>query len=130
MTNKKKGKLFTLLIPVLAIILLLGKSYILALVPYFPSCSVYKALGLYCPACGNTRSVVALLHGDVFTSLRYNIMPLLLIFLALLGYIELVTYSFYRHVRLLPRSLVFYLILIALMVIYWIGRNFSPFLTP
>ncbi|RDY32202.1 DUF2752 domain-containing protein [Lachnotalea glycerini] len=37
----------------------------------FP-CLFHKLTGLYCPGCGGTRSVHALLHGHPLVSLQYN----------------------------------------------------------
>ncbi len=130
MKQKHIGKTAAVLLPIMIIILLLRKEDILALVSYFPACSFYNAYDIYCPSCGNTRSVTALLQGDIPSSLRYNIIPVLLALMGILGYIELITYSFGRHIRLLPRRLSFYLILLAILMVYWIMRNFSPYLTP
>lgn len=35
--------------------------------------------GLYCPGCGGTRSVIALLHGNLMRSLYLNPLPAMLI---------------------------------------------------
>ena len=130
MKKKTIAKIVTILIPVTAFLLILFKDIILSFVPYFPSCYIYSLTHLYCPACGNTRSVTALLHGDLTSSLRYNLTPMLLILLLSLGYIELASYSFGKEIKVLPRKLSFYLILIAMLIAYWIIRNFIPYLTP
>ena len=36
-------------------------------------CSMVENLHIYCPGCGGTRSVYALLHLDIISSIRYNI---------------------------------------------------------
>ncbi|WP_429143824.1 DUF2752 domain-containing protein [Anaerotaenia torta] len=106
------------------------KDIILAIVPFLPACSLYSRFHLLCPACGNTRSVTALLHGDIAEALHYNPVPALLALLILLAYIEFAAHSFGRNLRILPRSLSFYLVLIALLVVYFIARNLYPPLAP
>jgi hypothetical protein len=130
MTNKKQNRILTLLIPLAGLLLLFVKDRINALTSYIPGCFVYNKLHLYCPACGNTRSVNALLQGDLIASLQYNITPGLVLLLAFLAYVEFAFASFGRPFRLLPRKLWFYLVLITLMVIYYITRNLSPSLAP
>jgi len=43
---------------------------------WLPKCLFHEATGLFCPGCGNTRALHALLHGHILMSLRYN--PLLI----------------------------------------------------
>lgn len=38
----------------------------------FPPCILHAITGYYCPGCGGTRAVIALLHGQVITSLYYH----------------------------------------------------------
>lgn len=38
----------------------------------FRECFILKNYGFYCPGCGGTRAVKALLHGQVLESLRYH----------------------------------------------------------
>ncbi len=68
----------------LAALLLLGVG---ALLPYsfdpsapnnyFPRCPSYWLLGVYCPGCGITRALHALLHGDVVQAFAYNPLAIL-----------------------------------------------------
>lgn len=37
-----------------------------------PPCIIHSRTGLYCPGCGGTRAVNALLHGHILTSLYYH----------------------------------------------------------
>lgn len=39
-----------------------------------PGCFLYETTSIYCPGCGGTRAVYALLHGDILLCLRNNIM--------------------------------------------------------
>ena len=61
-------------------------SAILLLVPpgsphakWLPKCMFYHVTGLYCPGCGATRALSAMLHGDMKASLHNNLLlfPLL-----------------------------------------------------
>ena len=131
MYSRRNAKLMTALIPILVSILYLNRDRILSfIIPRMPPCYFHSLLHVYCPSCGNTRSVIALLQGNLFTSLRYNLLPLLFLILFLLAYIELAAYSFGKKIRLVPRGLVFYLTLIILLCLYWVIRNFIPYLTP
>lgn len=48
--------------------------YFKFIVPILPdsSCFFWKVFGLYCPGCGGTRAVDALLHGHILQSLWYH----------------------------------------------------------
>lgn len=41
---------------------------------WLPKCMFYQWTGLYCPGCGSTRALSALLHGDLRASLHNNIL--------------------------------------------------------
>jgi hypothetical protein len=41
---------------------------------FFPACPLFTLTGLYCPGCGSQRAVSALLHGDIFEAIDYNVM--------------------------------------------------------
>lgn len=52
---------------------------------FYPACPVYRYLHLYCPGCGGTRALAAILHGRVSEAMHYNplfvmLLPLLLMF--------------------------------------------------
>ena len=52
---------------------------------YFPPCPFYKLSGLYCPGCGATRALHALLHGHVAAAFDFN--PLLVVALPFILYL-------------------------------------------
>jgi hypothetical protein len=52
--------------------------------PIFPPCLFRWLTGLYCPGCGGTRCVHALLHGELGQALAYNALVCLLVPLAIL----------------------------------------------
>ena len=79
----KKQELLTL-----GVLLVLGAAAcaVLLLVPpgsphakWLPKCMFHQMTGLYCPGCGATRALSAMLHGDVKASLHNNalLFPLL-----------------------------------------------------
>lgn len=43
-------------------------------------CLFSMITGLYCPGCGGTRAVIALIHGRMFQSLLYNPIPVYFLF--------------------------------------------------
>lgn len=116
--------------PILLLIIYIFHEEFIAFFSGLPTCLFYKTFHLYCPACGNTRCVTAFFHGHIFTALRYNISPFVFGFFLLLAYIEIAARGFGKSIRLLPRRLSIYLILIALLCLYYILRNFFPYLTP
>lgn len=90
----------------------------------FPACPSYTFFDIYCPGCGNTRSVQHLLKGDVIGSLRFNIVPIFGIAIGALAYLELVTFVFGKHKKIIPRDRKFWTITIIVFSLYFIIRNF------
>lgn len=128
--KKNKMKTALLLIPFLAFgIFIFLKQFVFCITAKFPSCFFRDTFQIYCPACGNTRSVLALLRGDLLTSLRYNITPMIL--LCLLGgfYLEAVNYYILKNYKkILPRNQIFWFSFLFLILLYYIIRNFIPYL--
>ena len=73
---------------------------------------------------------MALLRGDILGSIRYNVTPVLLAVLGGLWYVQGILRVLGKRVRLLPQSLWFWLGLIALVLLYYILRNFIPWMAP
>ncbi len=94
------------------------------------SCASKTMLGIYCPACGNTRAVLSLLRGDVLSSLHYNATIIILLLIGLIFYVELVARVFNKKLIIFPRRPLFVCIMLAVMLIYYVLRNFVPFLMP
>ncbi|MDF2986142.1 MAG: hypothetical protein K0R50_1652 [Eubacterium sp.] len=90
----------------------------------FPACPSYTYLHFLCPGCGNTRSVQHLLTGDIAESVRYNPVPLFGIIVGLLGYVELVAIVLNKPVIVIPRSKLFWKLIIFIFIFYFIIRNF------
>lgn len=53
---------------------------------WLPKCMFHQLTGLYCPGCGATRALSALLHGDIKASLHNNLLlfPLLALIVVLI----------------------------------------------
>ena len=64
-----------------------------------PPCFTYYAFGIQCPGCGITRSIIALVNGDILLSIRQNVYVLLIIVIGLMFYIE-----FALKIFVVPRS--------------------------
>ncbi|MBE5966079.1 MAG: DUF2752 domain-containing protein [Lachnospiraceae bacterium] len=120
----------TLLLPLAGIFIFTHRDWLLNLAYRLPPCPFYSIYHVYCPSCGNTRSVSALFQGKLLTSLRYNIIPILLLLFCLCGYLEAAAYSFGKPINILPRNYRFYLIGGLLIAAYLVFRNFIPYLTP
>lgn len=97
---------------------------IIALAKYMPACPFYELLHLYCPACGNTRSVVSLLEGDILLSLRYNITVPFLLLVSALFYVEGLGVVFGRRIRIVPKKYIVLYVILGLFVCYYLVRNF------
>jgi hypothetical protein len=96
-----------------------------------PECMVHKLTGWYCPGCGNTRAVIALLQGDVLLSLRQNVAIALAIVTGALLYVEPVMKAFGKSDFRSPvRSYKFLWTVLALLAVYYVVRNFVPQIAP
>jgi len=93
-------------------------------VKFIPQCPVYSRLHILCPGCGNTRSVAALLWGDILTSLKYNATVLLLCVIAVIYYMEGFMYIFVKPIVIIPRKLTTLYVILSVMIVYYVVRNF------
>ena len=97
---------------------------------YIP-CPIHFITDFYCPGCGITRMILAILRLDFYKAFRYNpllfiLMPFIIILL--IDYI----YSNYKNKTPLYKKIdnkIWY-ILIIILVIYGILRNIFPILAP
>lgn len=96
---------------------------------HFPTCIFYQATGYLCPACGNTRAVLALMHGQILRSIGYNPMIFILSIVLLCLYGELICFAIGKSQHILPRSNALLFLTIGVVVGYDIIRNFIPAIT-
>lgn len=125
------NKLFLIGIPVVGVFFfIILKYFSVFIVRWFPECVFYRLFHLYCPACGNTRSVLAFLRGDIISSLRFNVTPAVLIMVSAFYYLDKVSDMWGNGRRLFPRNNIFWIVMLVLLLCYYIFRNFVPYLTP
>lgn len=46
---------------------------------FYPQCPIFQYLHVYCPGCGTTRALAALLHARIAEALHYNALVVLLV---------------------------------------------------
>ena len=96
-----------------------------------PDCNFYRWTGLYCPGCGDTRAVIALMNGDILLSLRQNALIVVLLLIAIALYIELfLKVVFEKRFKSPILNLKFLCIFLILFAIYSVVRNFVPAIAP
>ena len=82
-----------------------------------PGCIFYKCTSLYCPGCGATRALHALVHGDIKEALSQNMLLFLMVPLlaAMAIYPKIVKFRFFAH------------IVLAVVVLFAVLRNLECF---
>lgn len=129
MTRKQKI-IIAVSAPIIVILLFVFRDFIMSLAPVLGECTFHKMTGLWCPGCGNTRSVNAMLHGHFLLAIRNNI-TLPFIAVALCGfYIELIFDIFGKKVKILTRKAWVWWTILVLFGVYFIARNFIPAIAP
>ena len=128
MTRKDKRILYVFLPVSVLLFVFLPRPFWMRLSYALPPCYFHYVTGWYCPGCGCTRSVRALLQGQFWLSLRYNILPLLTLIVAVLGYAEWGTHLFGRPRRLLPRHPAVIIPAGLVVFLYFIVRNIWEFM--
>ena len=128
--NKRQKIAVAVAAPTAVLLIWIFREQILGLAPYLGVCTFYELTGIHCPGCGNTRSVRALFNGDILLAVRNNaVLPFLLLLLLCL-YIELVADICGKKIKILPRKLWIWLVVIGLFCIYFVVRNFIPAIAP
>ena len=129
---KRNKKIFVCILPLIAIAFLYLAAFLYdkLIVSRGVPCILNLYTGYYCPGCGNTRSVMALLRGDIIASLRYNPAIIMLALVCTIFYIELLFKTFSKPKKILPRNGWFLFAVLGSLFIFYILRNFIPEISP
>lgn len=126
---KRTAAFFSILIPCFCVSVYLFKDCFFSLLSLMPRCLFNSVTGYLCPACGNTRCLMSLLHGDLIAAAGYNVAPILLLIIGVMLYAELVSTAFGHHLKILPRNYKIWMILLFTAVVYFITRNVLPWVS-
>ena len=93
-------------------------------------CPFRRLTGIHCPGCGGTRSILALIRGDFLEAIHDNPAGPMLVLVVILFYLEAVFAAFGKRVKLFPRSVWFWGVVIALHLVWAVARNLVPSMLP
>ncbi len=130
-TYSKKEKILYTLLPFCVIFAgYFAAKFFAQYVQYFPPCPSYTLLHIICPGCGLTRSVLALLDGDILLSLRQN--PLLITGIAgfSLMYVDFLLKVWGKKLPFDIYNNKAAWVVIALIALFTVARNIFPILAP
>lgn len=116
--------------PTAFLLIYLFKEQIFELTKFYGTCTLNMLTGIHCPGCGGTRSVKALLNGDILLAMRNNIVVPFGVLAGLCFYAEIVADIFGKKVKLLPRKPWIWWTVLGAFMIYFIARNFIPQIAP
>ena len=130
----KKRIFKTIFFFILGILFLVGYYFIYKKTGYGIPCLIYERTGFYCPGCGITRMIFALMRFDIPEAFRYN----QLLFILLPFLIAYFVYNVYLYIvdkkdTVLKKISNYVFIILLIIVIGWgIIRNLPmfPYLRP
>lgn len=112
--------------PLAATAIILSRDRWLAFKQFLPECAFHKVTGYLCPACGNTRCVECLIHGQLLRAFGYNITIPILLLVLFAVYAENMFTVLGKRVEILPRNACFWWVLGVIIFLYYFLRNFIP----
>jgi len=119
--DKNKGTIYLALILSLIIFFYLYNPTKI----FYPPCPFCYLTGFYCPGCGTSRAIYQIVHGNFLYALNLN--PLMILSLPFLFYLVMCNLNIKIGEKLIFKRRVFtkkfYVMLIAVIVLYWILRN-------
>lgn len=125
-------KFFIYILPLIFISVMLigGNLYMKYIAVLHIPCFFNLLTGLWCPGCGGTRSLNALMNGDILKSLHYNSAVILILIILILLYIQQILKINGSSKKILLSGEKPVIIITIIMLLYYIIRNFIPFLKP
>ena len=128
---KTYQKVLICILPFASVVILSFTAWFVLNFITFPPCLLYEVGGIYCPSCGMTRAVEALINGDILLSIHQNVFLIIYIITAILIYIELFAkIVLEKKYKLSVCNLKFLYAMLILLGIYTILRNVFPILSP
>lgn len=128
--TKQQKIIIAVIAPVAVVLVFVFRDFIMSLAPLLGKCIFHAVTGLWCPGCGNTRSVNAMLHGNIPLAVRNNISLPFIAVLLLALYIELIFDIFGKQIKILTRKAWVWWTVLVLFGVYFIVRNFIPAIAP
>ena len=114
-------------VPLMATAIILFREELVSIKRYFPECVFRKTTGYLCPACGNTRCVECLFHGEVWRAIQYNVTIPILLSVVMLLYLEnLLVIICGRNIKIVPKNTVFWWGIGTMIFAYYFLRNLLP----
>ena len=116
---------------IMVMVVAVGLLYIFFIDPVKSSgatlpCFTYTHFGIYCPGCGDTRALHALVHGHILEAFDYNLLfPFVVLILGWYYLVGLTTLLFRKRVMWIPQSLPTWgvLALAGTIVVFTVLRN-------
>ena len=127
MINRKSGKIYLLVHAcLLAAVLLFPLYRIVAerITSHLMGCLIHDRFFLYCPLCGGTRAVSALLRLDLATAFANNAFIVILAILALAFDVWALIRLLRGHDNLLPLPGLVWIAFAVAMILYAVLRNY------
>ena len=92
-------------------------------------CISNKITGLYCSGCGMTRAVFSLLKLDFYQAFRYNVFSILLLPVLIVYLLGAIYARLFNKPNFIAKKIpqAFWIIMVILMLIYGVIRNFPMF---